>query len=150
MRRSLENMRKFCMPFALRWGCGCFLLLFAFPALGQEFRAVISGEVSDPSGAAVSGAKVAAHSVERNATYEAVSSAAGRYIIQFLLPGSYTVTVEKSGFRKFLREGVVLLAGDKPEIDVKLELGSLMDTVTVSGATPLLQTESANRQAVVE
>src|SRR6185312_9178601 len=105
MRRTHENMRKFCMRnrpllyFA-------FVFILALPGFGQEFRAGISGEVADPSGAAVVAAKVVARSVERNVSYEAVTNSAGRYVIQFLPPGTYTITVEKEGFHKFVREGV--------------------------------------------
>ncbi|HJZ99702.1 MAG TPA: carboxypeptidase-like regulatory domain-containing protein, partial [Candidatus Solibacter sp.] len=94
--------------------------------------------------------KVAATSVERNVLYESTTNSAGRYYIQFLLPGKYTITVEKPGFKKFVREGVALLAADKFGIDVKLDLGPVADTVTVSGEVTLLQTESATRQAVIE
>lgn len=78
--------------------------LFCSFAAAQEFRATISGEVTDPTGAAIEGAKVVASSVERNVPYEAVTNASGRYIIQFLLPGKYVLTVEKDGFKKFVRE----------------------------------------------
>ena len=124
--------------------------LLAVAAFAQEFRATLAGEVTDPSGAAVAGAKVAATSVERNVLYESTTNAAGRYHIQFLLPGAYTVSVQKPGFRKFVREGVSLLAADILAIDVKLDLGPVADTVTVSGEVTLLQTESATRQAVIE
>src|SRR3954453_1487348 len=108
MRRRFENVRKFSMPSNLSRRCAGLFLLLASPVSAQEFRAVISGEVTDPSGAAVSEAKVTAVAVERNVPYEATTSTAGRYTIRFLLPGSYTVTVEKPGFRKFVREGVAL------------------------------------------
>src|SRR5438105_4864522 len=150
MRQKSENVRKSSMPLALGWGAFGLLVFFAAPGLAQEFRAGISGEVTDPSGAAVTMAKVVAQSVERNVTYEADTNAAGRYAIQFLPPGTYSISVEKPGFRRFVRERVTLLAEDKPAIDVKLDVGALVDTVTVSGATPLLQTENANRQAVIE
>jgi hypothetical protein len=126
------------------------LAVVASGAFAQEFRATLAGEVTDPSGAAVAGASVAAASIERKIFYESVTNSAGRYHIQFLLPGEYTVTVQKQGFKKFVREGVSLLAADKLAIDVKLDLGAVADTVTVSGAVTLLQTESASRQAVIE
>src|SRR5438477_350063 len=90
-------------------------------AFAQEFRATLAGEVTDSSGAAVAGAKVAATSVERNVLYESITNSAGRYHIQFLLPGKYSITVQKPGFKKFLREDISLLAADKLAIDVKLD-----------------------------
>ena len=128
----------------------CLLAVSVSITLAQEFRATIAGDVTDPSGGAVEGARVAATSVERNVLYESTTNSAGRYHIPFLLPGKYTVAVQKPGFKKYVREGVVLLAADKLAIDVKLELGAIADTVIVSGEVTLLQTESASRQAVVE
>src|SRR5712671_8136379 len=126
----------------------CLLAVFVTPCLAQEYRAAITGQVTDQSGAGISGAKVIATSVERNILYESLTNSAGRYNIQFLIPGHYTVTVEKSGFKKFVEEDVSLLASDKLALDVKLPLGPLAETVTVSASAPLLQTESATRQAV--
>ena len=93
---------------------------------------------------------VTATSVERLVPYEATTNSTGRYTIRFLLPGKYKVAVEKPGFRKFVREGISLLAADRLSVDVKLELGTISDSVTVSGEVSLLQTESATRQAVIE
>src|SRR5258708_6233813 len=142
MRRSRPSARRF-----LHACC-----LFALAAWGraQEFRASISGQLTDPSGAAVEGARVAASSVERGVAYESTTNSAGRYNIPFLLPGEYTVAVEKPGFKKLVREGVSLLTADKLAIDFKLDLGAIADTVTVLGAAPLLQTESASRLGVIE
>src|SRR5215471_10787213 len=111
----------------------CLLLVFISMSSAQEFRATISGEVTDPVGAAIEGAKVVATSLERNVPYEATTNAAGRYVIQFLLPGKYTILIEKSGFKKFVREGIVLVGADKAVVDVKLDLGALADSITVSG-----------------
>jgi len=126
------------------------IAVFCSLVAAQEFRATISGEVTDPTGAAIEGAKVVATSVERNVPYEAATNASGRYIIQFLLPGKYVLTVEKDGFKKFVREGVALLSADKLSIDARLELGGVADSVTVSGDVSLLQTETATRQSVIE
>ena len=130
-------------------GC-CLLALAGWACRAQEFRAAISGQLTDPSGAAVEGARVKAASVERGVAYETITNSAGRYNIPFLLPGEYTLSVEKAGFKKLVREGVSLLGADKLAIDLKLDLGAIADTVTVSGAAPILQTETATRQAVIE
>lgn len=127
-------------------------MLFTAPLMmrAQEFRATISGEVTDPTGAAVEGARVVAHSVERNIPYESVTNSAGRYVIQFLLPGSYTITVEKAGFKKFIRDGISLLSADKLAVDVALTIGAQADSVSVTAEANTLQTETATRQAVIE
>ena len=134
--------------FAVRAGCALFLL--ASHGLSQEFRASITGQVLDQSGAAVEGAKITASSVERNLAYESVTNSIGRYNLPFLLPGPYTIKVAKAGFKVYVREGVSVLAADRLAIDIKLEIGVAADRVTVLSAAPLLQTESATRQAVVE
>ncbi|MEO7652491.1 MAG: TonB-dependent receptor [Bryobacteraceae bacterium] len=128
----------------------CWLVILASTGFAQEYRATLAGEVTDPSGSAVEGAKVTATSIERSVPYESTTNSAGRYTIQFLLPGSYRVDVEKPGFRKFVREGISLLAADRAVLDVKMDLGAVADSVTVSGEVSLLQTESATRQAVIE
>lgn len=126
------------------------LLCTLTAAFAQEFRATISGEVTDQSGAILPGAKVVALSVERNVPYDAVTNGSGRYVIQFLLPGKYTISVEHPGFKKYVREGVELLGSDKAALDIKLELGALSDSVAVSGELSELQTETATRQSTVE
>ncbi|MBI3695970.1 MAG: TonB-dependent receptor [Acidobacteria bacterium] len=131
----------------LAFGLG---LLAATAALSQEFRANISGEVTDPTGAAITDARVVVTSVERGTPVEATTNAAGRYLVQFLLPGRYTLTVEKSGFKKFVREEIVLNSADRLALDVRLDLGAIAETVTVTGETALLQTESATRTALIE
>jgi len=117
---------------------------------GQEFRASISGGVTDPSGAPVEGARIVVTSVERNTSTEAVSNQAGRYLVQFLLPGSYHLTAEKTGFKKFLREGITLGSTERLGLEIRLELGTLAESVTVTGEAPLLQTEVSSRSATVE
>src|SRR5687768_16838193 len=80
-------------------------LLFACGVLiGQEFRANISGTITDPSGAPISGARVEAVSLERQVRYDAVSNDAGIYLIRFLPPGTYSLTVQKEGFKRAQRD----------------------------------------------
>ncbi len=82
-------------------------LLFLTAALqSQEFRATISGLVSDPTGAPVANAKVTVRSLERDIVYEALSNDTGRYLTRFLPPGKYTLSAEREGFKKVVREGI--------------------------------------------
>jgi hypothetical protein len=118
--------------------------------MAQEFRATIGGLISDPSGAAIAGARVTVTNVERNTTEQAMSNANGRYLVQFLLPGSYTVAVGSNGFKQYTQRGIRLEAADHVDLDVKLEVGSQNESVTVTGETPLLETETATRASTVE
>src|SRR3984893_17255509 len=125
------------------------LALFS-SAFAQEFRATISGQVTDPSGAAISGATVDVLSVERSTTTTAVTNSAGRYIVQFLLPGSYTLSVESAGLKKYVQRGIKLEASDHLNVCVSLEIGRLSDSVTITSETPLLETETSSRASTIE
>ncbi len=121
----------------------------ALPVAAQEFRASITGQVMDPSGASVEGATVLVTSVDRNTSTEARTNDAGRYLVQFLLPGKYTVQVEKTGFKRFIREGIVLSSADRLGLGVRLELGAVAENVTVHAEAPVLQTETSTRTATI-
>jgi hypothetical protein len=116
----------------------------------QEFRASITGQVTDPSGSPVPRAKVVATNVATNGSEEAITNEAGRYVISFLAPAKYTVVVEHPGFKKFVRENVVLGLSQRLSLDIPLEVGQVSDSVTVRAEVSLLQTETAMRVATIE
>src|SRR5579885_2604070 len=116
----------------------------------QEFRATLSGRVTDASGAAVPGAKVQATAVATGTASSTVSGSDGSYQISFLTPGEYVVTAEKDGFRKAIREGVKLQVSDRAVVDFSLALGAVTETVTVAADAALVQTESADRGLTIE
>ena len=126
------------------------ILAICCVASGQEFRASIAGSVIDATGAPVPAARVTITSVERNTSDHAETSDAGRYLVQFLLPGQYTVSVEKQGFKRSVRQGIAVSSSDRLNVDVVLEVGGVTESVTVSAEAPLLQTESATRAALIE
>src|SRR5262245_40614793 len=111
----------------------------------QENRASISGQVTDPVGASVPGAVVKVANVEQGVSRDSSTNEAGRYQIGFLEPGAYTVTIEAPGFKKYIRERVLLVTAQKMGLDVQLEVGAQAETVTVTGQAPLLSTETAMR-----
>ena len=89
------------------------LLVLAGPAAGQEYRAKVQGIVTDPSQAAIVGAKVTLRNVNTGVEDSKETDTTGRFIFDFVQPGSYTVAVEAPGFQRFLQEGVaVLTRGD--------------------------------------
>ncbi len=124
-------------------------LLAAATLIAQEDRASIAGLVTDQSGSAVPGAAIVVTSIDRNTTARAVSTEAGRYQVGFLLPGRYVLIVEARGFKKHVRENILLVVGEKLGLDVGLEVGALAESVTVTAETPLLETESASRGSVI-
>jgi hypothetical protein len=120
-------------------------LLVSSAIYGQEVRATITGTVTDPTGAAVSGAIVTVTNTATNASVTTQTTESGNYATPFLAPGRYTVAVAQPGFKKFVREGVVLESLDKARVDVQLEIGVTSDSVLVNSLVSALQTETATR-----
>ena len=118
-------------------------------AAAQEGASII-GLVTDASGAVMPGVTVEASSdalIER--TRAAVSDGAGRYAIVSLRPGTYTVTFTLQGFRSVRREGIVLQGNFAATVNADLEVGALEETITVSGASPVVDLQSTQNQFVV-
>lgn len=103
----------------------------------------IEGNVTDASGAAISAADVQATNVGDAVTQKTVTNKDGAYRFPSLIPGTYTVTINKQGFAQFIREATRLDAGISLRIDAQLPVGTATAKVEVSGVAPLLQTDSA-------
>src|SRR5215831_10451098 len=112
--------------------------------LAQEFRASISGAVTDGTGAAIAGAKITVTEVNTATKVETTSDAAGHYNAPFLLPGDYDVSVKVDCFKEFIRKGLHLGAGETPVIDAKLEVGTAQQAVEVTATVPLINSENAS------
>jgi hypothetical protein len=128
--------------------CAC-LALFAPAAYSQEIRASISGIVEDPSGAPIVGAKVVVTNVATGVVVATESNQTGNYLTPFLQPGVYTLSVESSGFKRFVQTNIVLQTLDKLRVDVQLQIGQLADSVTVTAEVATLQTETASRSQII-
>jgi len=124
-------------------------LLLSALCFGQEFRATITGRVSDTSGAPVPNATVAIKNMATNEAHSAVSDHQGIYTIPLLRPGTYVLTVEMTGFKKFTREDLILNVGQTAAVNVTLEVGALTEQITVSGEAPLLDTQKADGGTVI-
>ena len=130
-------------------GCTIAFLLSAATA-GAQQASGIAGLVRDASGAVLPGVTVEAAStalIEK--TRSAVTDGEGRYSIVGLLPGNYAVTFTLQGFRSQRREGIELTAGFTAAINADLQVGALDETITVSGASPLVDTQNVRKQIVV-
>ncbi|HEY3706686.1 MAG TPA: TonB-dependent receptor [Terracidiphilus sp.] len=131
------------------------LLLFAAVAgichygWSQEVTASITGTVTDPGGAAVPGAQVTATSQERGQTYTTLTNDTGLYRIAQLPVGAYSVKVEKSGFALSSYPAFVLTLNQVARVDVSMKVGQASETVEVTGATPVLATETTQVDTVM-
>ncbi|HVZ18778.1 MAG TPA: carboxypeptidase regulatory-like domain-containing protein, partial [Terriglobales bacterium] len=124
-----------------------FLLLT--PAFAQ-YRAVLRGVVTDPSGAVVPGAQVTLKNKETNVTKTVTTNDGGVYTINQLPPGPYSLAVEKQGFKKKVLEQIGITADQVQGVDIALDLGGTNETVTVSAdETPLINTENASINSTI-
>src|SRR5215469_16074851 len=117
------------------------VVTLVFSAFAQSDRGTITGTVSDPAGAVIAAAGIEARNVATGAVYPTVSSSTGNYTIAQLPVGTYELTVNVMGFKKFIRPGLVVEVAGTLRVDANLEVGSASESVTVTEAAPLLKTE---------
>src|SRR6476646_7425066 len=115
------------------------LFLLAASAAAQTGQGSLRGYVKDDQGGALPGATVTARSAALMQPSTAVTDAEGYYRLVNLPPGSYVVTAELTGFAAYRREDVLLRAGANFQVDITMKLGTLQETVTVSGESPMLE-----------
>ena len=129
------------------------LLLAASPAcrvMAQSSNAHLSGIVTDTTGASIRGATVIATNTGTGVPYESTTNAAGVYVFDEIQPGSYQLTVSKSGFGKFVRDHIAFHVGDSLSQNATLKAGSVEQTVTVSNAGALLSSDTASISVVLD
>ncbi len=119
------------------------------PSWAQEVTASITGTVTDPSGAAVVNAKVTATSAERGIAYTAETNDAGLYRLSQLPAGTYDLKVEKSGFAVAAFSSFVLTVNQVARMDATMKVGQTSETVEVSGAAPILKTETTQVDTII-
>src|SRR5262245_41290760 len=105
-------------------------MLASLPAPAQEFRALVSGRIVDSSGAAIVNASVAIISLATEARSTSLTGTDGTFSLPQLVPGTYELTVEAPGFRRYVRQGLTVAVGDKVNLQIQLEVGDLTATVT--------------------
>ena len=110
----------------------------------QDFRATITGQVSDASGSAIVGAQIRAVQRNTNAATLAVSNHEGYYTLPFLQPSTFDIEVSASGFNKLRRENVTLLVAEKLDLPFNLDVGSVVERMVVSASADVVQTADAS------
>jgi outer membrane receptor protein involved in Fe transport len=126
-----------------------FTIVTASPTPAQVTTGTLVGTVSDANGV-VPGANVTIREVNKGTSSTVVTDETGSFTAPFLSPGTYAVEVNVSGFRKWVREGVVLQVNQRARVDVALEIGGLEETTTVTAEAPLLRTDSSEVGTVIE
>ncbi len=111
-------------------------------ALAQRDLGTVSVTVTDPSGAAVPNAKVTIKNDATGVNYSGVANESGLYTRPALNPGTYTITVEAAGFQKAQQGNVLVNPGEPVGVSIGLQVGNSTQTVEVTAAAPLLQSES--------
>ncbi len=142
MGRRLPSIRLSLVPAVL---ASFVMLLPAAPAAAQAVYGSIAGSVNDISGAAVPGVSVTITSLERKTEEIVISNASGRYLKERLLPGTYSVRAELTGFKPKAVSRVVVNLDAQTKIDITLEVGGLAEEITVNSAEgQLLKTDRAD------
>ncbi len=118
-------------------------VLWAIAAWGQATTS-LRGAVTDPSGAAIPGAKVTIVNPSTGVTRSATTAGDGTYVFAQLLPGTYVLNVEATGFQKYNQTGVVLRVALPATVNVAMKVGAVTQVVSVSGQAPLLNTTNAS------
>ena len=134
-------------PHVLGAVLGACLVLFPSTVRAQG---TIAGQVADSTGSVVPGVIVeASSSALIEGTRSTVSDSQGRYQISDLRPGTYKVTFSLVGFRTIVREGIELTAGFTATVNIQMAVGAIEETVTVAGASPIVDVQSVTTQTVM-
>ena len=118
-------------------------------ASAQTFTGGVRGAVKDANGV-IPGVTVQLTNEGNNASREAVSNESGEYSFGAVQPGTYTVKATLTGFRTFESKGIRVATQQFVTLDIGLEVGSLQETITVTGAAPLIDTSNASTGSVID
>ncbi|MFB3829433.1 MAG: TonB-dependent receptor domain-containing protein [Bryobacteraceae bacterium] len=129
---------------------GAFAALLVCSLAAQDPRGNISGTVFDNSQAVVPGVRIRAVNSETGVAASAVTNQTGHYSIPFLIPGTYRITAEMTGFKSFSRDGIEVRVGETVDLAIHMEIGAVSETVEVQAETPLLDTASASLGQVMD
>jgi len=140
---SMQDLRSIFLLFVLA-------AFSAGSAFSQAVNATLLGTVTDISGGVVAGAKVTITEVNTGTVRGGQTNESGNYTFPDLAPGQYTVSVEQPGFKKESRRDIAVTVNSSTRVDVQLQPGSVSETVEVSGAPPVLETDRADTGSQIE
>lgn len=133
-----------------------FILWFALvaviclvPAFSQSDRGTLTGTVTDPTGAVVMGAEVVAVNSQSGAVHKTVTTGTGNFTLPSLPAGGYEVSIEASGFKRYVQKGITIQVAQTARLDATLALGTSAESITITADATLLKTESAEQSTTV-
>ena len=134
-----------------KFGCGLFMLALLSASLtAQSTTGTIVGSVTDPSGAVIPGVDLTVTDLGTNITVKGSTDAHGDYVVTELAIGTYSVTFEAKGFKKYVDSGVKVDVQDRVRVNASLQIGQAADTIEVQSAAPLLETDTSSLGQVVD
>ena len=139
----MQYPRLICMVFVLA-------LVSASSAFSQAVNGSLVGIVTDSSGAAVPSARITVIETNTGVRRSTNTNYSGNYTFSDLPPGTYTVTAEQTGFKRASRTGIALVVNSTERVDLMLEPGQITETIEVTAAAAILQTERADTGHSVE
>ncbi|MBV9483096.1 MAG: TonB-dependent receptor [Acidobacteria bacterium] len=142
-RSTLESHARYAVAFIA-------MLTISVPGLAQKDAGAIVGTVKDPSGALVPNAQITVTDVERGTTFAVRTSQSGEFVASPLKIGRYTVTVEHPGFKKAVSTAMDLDVQQRIVTNFTLQVGQAVESVEVTSAAPLLETETSELGQVVD
>src|SRR5262245_16242611 len=125
-------------------------LLFSSILGAQDFRGEINGRITDATGARVPGVMVQIKNTETNEVFTFISDDFGNYKALPLRPGTYSLTAEQPGFKKYVVEGISLNIAQVATVNLSLDVGEITDQVSVTTGAEILETSNANRGGVID
>jgi hypothetical protein len=146
---SLPERRQ-SLPVMTRMFCIVGLVWFSALALAQVESGRVVGAIRDASGALLEGARLSITNVNTNVTRSVDTSSSGEYIVTELPPGTYTIVAEHAGFKKAVQAPFKLDVNQVVRVDFKLEIGSVLESMTVTAAEPLVESQTSSIGQVIE
>lgn len=126
------------------------LCLFTLSTFGQDTRGKVQGLVTDSTGAVIAGAAVTLTNDNTGVPAQQSTNQAGQYLFDFVLPGTYTVSVEMEGFRKFIQKNVLVQARADVTVNAAMEVGATRESVTVEAAPVAVQFNTSTMAMTID
>ena len=130
--------------------CVTVTMLFSALVATAQTAAELGGTVRDHSGGLVPGVSVAVTKLDTHAVRNTVTNEAGYFVVPLLQPGEYQIRLSKEGFKTVTETGIVLQVNEQARQEFTLELGAVVEAVTITSSVPLLETATAALGQVID